>query len=100
MLLGAGYCLNRDYWGHGYATEAAQAVISFGFEQLGLHRIFAICDPCNVASWRVLARAGMRREGHLLEDRWQKGQWRDSYLYAILEREWERVQHQSLPDTE
>ncbi len=82
-----GYCLNRDYWGQGYATEAVQAIIGLGFLQLHLHRIFATCDPHNVASLRVLEKLGMRREGRLLEDRWQEGRWRDSYLYAILEQE-------------
>ena len=85
-----GYCFKRNYWGEGYATAAAQAIISFGFEQLHLHRISATCDPHNVASRRVLEKLGMRREGHLLEDSWQKEEWRDSYLYAILEREWDR----------
>jgi RimJ/RimL family protein N-acetyltransferase len=85
-----GYIFNRDFWGQGYATETARALVAFGFEQLGLHRILATCDPENVASARVLEKAGMRREGHLREHLWQKGKWRDSYLYAILEREWQR----------
>lgn len=85
----SGYCFNRDYWGHGYATEAARAIIAFGFEQLDLHRISAICDPRNTASARVMEKSGMRREGHLLKDLWQKGEWIDSYIYAILEQEWD-----------
>ena len=80
------YCFNRTYWRHGYATEAVRAILALGFQELDLHRVVATCDPRNVGSWRVLAKAGMRREGHLLEERWQKGEWRDSYLYAILER--------------
>ena len=92
-----GYCFTRSYWGHGYATEAVQAIITFGFQQLDLHRIFATCDPRNMASARVLAKSGMRREGHLLEERWQKGEWRDSYLYAILEQEWEQARASAIP---
>jgi ribosomal-protein-alanine N-acetyltransferase len=82
-----GYCLNREYWGRGYATEAARALVKFGFEQLGLHRIFAKCDTQNLASARVLENAGMLREGHLRQDRMLRGEWRDSYLYAVLEQE-------------
>ncbi|MBN1813150.1 MAG: GNAT family N-acetyltransferase [Anaerolineae bacterium] len=85
-----GYCFNRRFWGQGYATEAARAFIAFGFEELGLHRIYATCDPANVASARVMEKIGMQREGHLREHRWRKGRWRDSYLYAILEQEWNR----------
>ena len=86
-----GYSLARQFWGHGYATEAARAVVAFGFEQLDMHRIFATCDPENVASARVLEKIGMRREGHLREHEWLRGKWRDSYLYAILQHEWERA---------
>jgi len=85
-----GYCLNRRFWGQGYATEVARALVAFGFEALGLHKIIAGCDTQNVASARVLEKAGMRREGHLREDKWVKGRWRDSFLYAILDHEWKR----------
>ena len=42
-----GYILNRKYWNQGYMSEAARRVVAFGFEQLGLHRIIAGCDPAN-----------------------------------------------------
>ena len=77
-----------DYRGQGYATEAAYRLLAFGFRELGLHRIVATCEAENVASWRVLERIGMRREGYLVEESWQMGRWRDSLLYAILEQEW------------
>jgi [ribosomal protein S5]-alanine N-acetyltransferase len=85
-----GYCLARPAWGRGYATEAAGALLEFGFVQLGLHRIYAMCDTRNVASSRVLAKCGMRREGHFVEDVRHRGAWRDSLYYAILEREWQQ----------
>jgi len=84
-----GYCFHRAYWGRGYGTEAASVLIALGFEQLGLHRIFATCDARNLASARVLEKAGMRREGHLRHDEWLRGEWRDTYLYAILEHQWD-----------
>jgi RimJ/RimL family protein N-acetyltransferase len=86
-----GYCLNRNFWGKGYATETARGLIKFGFEKLDLHRLFATCDPENLASAHVLEKSGMKREAHLREHKWSKGKWRDSYLYAILEQEWKQL---------
>lgn len=83
-----GYCLSRDSWGKGYATEAAKRLLSFGFTQLKLHRIFATCDPHNLASARVLEKCGMQFEGQLRENKLIGKKWRDSLLYAILEHEW------------
>ncbi len=85
-----GYCVNRNFWGEGYATEAARALLTFGFGQGGLHRIFATCDPANVASIRVLEKIGMLHEGRLRQHKLSKGRWRDSFLYAILEQDWKR----------
>ena len=86
-----GYCLNRNSWAQGYATETAKALLTFGFDQLNLHRIFATCDPANIASAHVLEKIGMQREAHFREHRWAKGKWRDSLLYAILDFEWKQL---------
>ncbi len=80
-----GYCLNKDYWGRGFGTETAKALISFGFSQLGLHRIYATCDPANRGSARVLEKAEMTLEGIMRQHKLKGTQWRDSCLYAILE---------------
>jgi [ribosomal protein S5]-alanine N-acetyltransferase len=82
------YTIHPSYWGRGFGTEAARGLLEFGFRELRLHRIWADCDPANVASGRVLEKLGMRREGHLLENAWIKGAWADSLIYAILDREW------------
>lgn len=82
------YMLRRDLWGQGLATEVAGRLLEFGFGELGLHHIFATARPANVASWRVLERVGLQREGHLRKHRWMKETWHDSYLYAMLEDEW------------
>jgi RimJ/RimL family protein N-acetyltransferase len=79
-----GWVLRRDAWGHGYATEAARALIAFGVESLGLHRIEATCEPANVASARVMAKVGMRPEGHLRHHMLVRGSWRDSLLHALV----------------
>jgi len=79
-----GYVLNKTYWGKGHATEIARALLQFGFGTMGLRRIWTTCDTYNVASRRVLEKAGMRREGLLEKDNCKDGAWRDSYLYAAL----------------
>lgn len=85
-----GYVLNRSYWHRGYTTEASQAIVRCAFLQLNLHRLFATCDTRNGTSMRVMERLGMRREAHFLADVLQRAQWRDSYLYALLETELRR----------
>ena len=82
------YVLARSAWGQGFATEAAQAVLAFGFEELRLHRVFVDIDPRNQSSLRVAEKLGLRREGHFRETTWENGQWRDSVVYALLDREY------------
>jgi len=83
-----GYEITPDYWGQGYATEAARAIVHFGFTELKLHRITAWCVADNVASARVLEKAGLKLEGRLREKEYFKDRWWDTLLYAILESEW------------
>jgi RimJ/RimL family protein N-acetyltransferase len=83
-----GFELAPAHWGRGYATEAARAVVDFGFDALRLHRIWAWCVAENTASARVLEKLGMRPEGRLVEHAEVKGRWLDTLLYGILEREW------------
>lgn len=80
-----GYALHKAHWGQGLGTQAARGLVRFGFERLGLHRIWATCHCENVASAKVLARAGLRQEGTLRAHRLQRGAWRDSLLFAIVE---------------
>jgi RimJ/RimL family protein N-acetyltransferase len=58
-----GYVLFEEYWGRGYATEMSIALLRYGFTELGLPEIFAITDLPNVASQRVLQKAGLERKG-------------------------------------
>ncbi len=83
-----GYELDARYWGRGYATEAAGAMMAFGFGDLGLHRVSASCITENQASAHVLEKLGLRQEGQLRENEWMKGRWWDTSLYGILEHEW------------
>ncbi len=86
-----GYELDSSYWGQGYATEAARALLAFGFGELRLHRIWAYCIAENVASARVLQKIGMQREGRLREKEWMKSRWWDTLVYAILDHEWQTL---------
>lgn len=79
-----GYVLHPDWRGRGFATEAASLLLDFGFNTLGLHRIFATCHPDNLASARVLERVGMLAEGRMRQDRRVRDGWRDSLLFARL----------------
>ena len=83
-----GYELNSQFWGKGYATEAALAILHFGFEELGMHRIVANTLAVNKGSVRVLEKLGMRLEAQELEKEFIKGRWYDGLTYAILDREW------------
>ncbi len=67
-------------------------MVRFGFEELGLHRIWSWCIADNVASARVLEKTGMRREGRQRETDWFKGRWWDTLLYGLLEDEWRASQ--------
>ncbi|MEC4819350.1 MAG: GNAT family protein [Scytonema sp. PMC 1069.18] len=91
-----GFALARQFWGQGYATETAAKLLEFGFQQLNLHRIFALSDPQNHHSMRVLVKIGMRQEGYLREYEWIRGEWRDVLLYAIVDREWIQMQIRNL----
>jgi RimJ/RimL family protein N-acetyltransferase len=83
-----GYEVDADLWGRGYASEAAEAMLRFGFDELGLHRVWSFCLAENQASARVLEKLGMRLEGRLVRQERMRGAWWDALVYAILEEEW------------
>ena len=83
-----GYGLRSDQWGRGLTTEAAWLIINFGFETLGLHRIWATHHPENLASRRVLDKLGFQEEGRRRDDRCVRGRWHDSVVCSILDDEW------------
>jgi RimJ/RimL family protein N-acetyltransferase len=83
-----GWVLDPAHTGHGYATEAAQALLRLAFDGLGLHRVIARIDARNDASVRLAQRLGMRREAYLVRNEWFKGEWTDEIDFAVLEDEW------------
>jgi len=82
-----GYWIGVSYWGNGYATEAAGAVVRYGFEHLKLNRIFAHHFLHNPASGKVLRKIGMRYEGRMHQHVFKWGQFVDLELHAILREE-------------
>jgi RimJ/RimL family protein N-acetyltransferase len=83
-----GFVFHPDHHGHGFATEAAAALLALAFDQLRAHRVFGRLEARNAASARVLERLGMRKEAHLVENEHIKGEWQSELVYALLEREW------------
>ncbi len=73
-----------EFWGKGYATEAVKEIIHFGFQDLNLHRIEAGCAVDNVASIKVLEKAGMILEGRTRKKLPLQSGWSDNFEYAIL----------------
>jgi RimJ/RimL family protein N-acetyltransferase len=80
-----GYLLDPAHHGRGYATEMVRAALDLAFGELGLRRVTAGCFAGNIASWRVMEKAGMRREQHGVRDSWHEELgWVDGYTYAAL----------------
>ena len=78
-----GYAINPDFQNRGFATEIANALIKFGFDDLGLTKVIAECHSRNTASSRVMEKAGMKMVARLPDHRMVKGEMTDSYRYAI-----------------
>lgn len=83
-----GWSLGVDYRGNGYVTEGARALMTYGFSELDLHRIYAKTSSINTASWKVMERVGMRKEAHFHEGEFRDGEWIDVLIYGILSEEW------------
>jgi ribosomal-protein-alanine N-acetyltransferase len=90
-----GYIFNPAFHNQGYASESSEALIRYGFMHLGIHRVFACCNPENVASWKVLEKIGMTREGSFRKNvffrRDENGHplWTDTFVYSILQEDQE-----------
>ena len=82
-----GYCFASAAWGHGYATEAAAALLDWAFDTVPLNRVQAETDTRNAASARVLEKLGFQREGTLREDCIVNGDVSDTWVYGLLRRE-------------
>ena len=82
-----GVTLASAHHGQGYASEALAALIDWLFDEVGLHRVFANCDPRNPAVISLLSRLGLRDEGRFVASLWWKGEWADEQWFALLRDE-------------
>jgi [ribosomal protein S5]-alanine N-acetyltransferase len=80
-------CLGRNFQQRGFAREAVAGLLQFCFEGIRLHRVAGWCDHRNTAACRLLAGAGLRREGEFVKSRWLHGEWANSVWFAILAEE-------------
>lgn len=85
------YAINPSYWNLGYATEAAKAIIAYGFKEKGLNRIFARCVLYNQGSEKVMQKIGMSFEGIQRQGMFIKGNYQDLKVYAILKEDWVNI---------
>jgi len=82
-----GYSLARPLWGHGFALEAMQAILNFGFVQMDLNRIYAVPYTVNVRSTRLLERLGFHLEGVHRQEFLIDGTFYDESIYSVLRSE-------------
>jgi [ribosomal protein S5]-alanine N-acetyltransferase len=94
-----GYCFDEPAWGQGFATEAADALLSWAFDTLDLNRVQSDTDTRNTASARVLEKLGFVREGMLRENCIVNGEVSDSWVYGLLRREWKPRLGSSVADS-
>jgi RimJ/RimL family protein N-acetyltransferase len=83
-----GYWIGRAHWNRGFATEAARALVAYGFGPLALHKVAATHMAHNPASGRVMQKLGMTREGLLREHYARDGRWIDVVIYGVLRCDW------------
>jgi len=83
-----GYELSPAYWRQGITIEAMSAVLTYGFTELGLHRIEADVAPANVRSKNLLLKLGFTFEGNLRQRYFFRGQFEDEHYYGLLKDEW------------
>jgi RimJ/RimL family protein N-acetyltransferase len=87
-----GYMVAKEHWNHGYCTEAARALMQYGFVAFSLNRIQAMHFPRNPASGRVMEKLGMTKEGLLRQYVCNREAFEDLMLYSILGREFEAAE--------
>ena len=80
--------LNQSFHRKGFGLETMQALLSFCFQGLKLHRVAGWCDSRNTAACRLLEKVGFRREGEFVKNRWVHDQWTNSIWYAVLREEY------------
>ncbi|MBS4192211.1 GNAT family N-acetyltransferase [Bacillus sp. FJAT-49705] len=78
------YWIGEEFWGNGYATEAAQAILQFAFDEKQYHKVFARYFNSNQASGRVMQKLGMKEEGILIDQVRKENRYEDLVHYGII----------------
>jgi ribosomal-protein-alanine N-acetyltransferase len=86
-----GYELAPEYWRQGIMTEVLNEIIQYGFIDLGLNRIEALIDPDNISSRKLLEKVGLHEEGYLKDYFYEKNQFVDAVIFAILKKEYKKI---------
>jgi len=86
-----GCTLNKAFQNKGYATESIKKIIDYLFKELNKHRIITSIDPDNKNSIRLVERIGFRKEAHFIESLLINGKWVDDLIYALIEKDWEKL---------
>lgn len=89
-LAEVGYSLGRAHWNRGYMSEALNAFLELCFTEMQLHRVEGVFDVANPASGHVMEKCGMIREGVFRKRIWNKGQFVDAAVCAILAEDWQQ----------
>jgi ribosomal-protein-alanine N-acetyltransferase len=84
-----GYELHRAFWGKGMMFEAMSAILTYGFTEVGLHRVEAIIDIANERSKGLLLKLGFTYEGKLRQRYSFRGRFEDEYYFGLLRDEWQ-----------
>lgn len=87
-VLEIGYILHPDYWGRGYVSEAARALIDLAFKELNLHKIELSCFGYNLQSQRVAEKLGFTLEARIRDRKDARGNRCDDLRYGLLRSEW------------
>lgn len=86
-----GYAMLPEFWGRGIMSEAIQAVLDFGFNQMGFNSIEADINPANEASAKILLRNGFQKEGYIRESVFWNGEFLDTEMYSMLHSDWKKL---------
>lgn len=86
-----GYCIFPEYRGQGYCVEATKLVLKYAFEDWNAHKVVAMCNEYNIASYKVMEKLGMTREGIFREELPWQGKWVNQFFYCILDSEYRKI---------
>ncbi|MBR3040788.1 MAG: GNAT family N-acetyltransferase [Lachnospiraceae bacterium] len=90
------YCIGTAFQGKGYATEATKAVIGYGFDKIGFHKVQICCRPSNIASKKVIDKCGFTYEGTLRDYFYRHGSYEGRMFHSILRDEYEEAGNDSI----